>query len=110
MSLKDTEHIETFDVENEIWFHHINKFANYKYVSNLIGNWDKKIQIIINLTKQAQDIYDAYKQRSPIIKPILLFYSFEKVAALLLKLKNPSIHNTNHGVSYDDKRITIQKN
>jgi len=38
MPFESAELIETFDVENKIWFRYINKYANYKYVSNFIGN------------------------------------------------------------------------
>jgi hypothetical protein len=100
---KSWENIQTTDIENEIWFHYLNKFSNYKFVSNLVGNDDKKIQKIVILTKQAQDYYNSYRQVSYITKPVLLFYSFERLASLLLNFKISGIQIGNHGVSFDEE-------
>jgi hypothetical protein len=87
-------------------------FSNYKFVNNLVGNNDAKIQKIVFLTSQAQDYYKSFKQVSYATKPVLLFYSFERLASILLNLKRNGIKNQNHDVTYngDEKKIFIKQN
>jgi hypothetical protein len=110
MYFKDFQEVHTHDIENEIWFHILNKLSNYTFVRNIVGKSERRIEKIVILTKQAQDFYEAYKQVSYITKPILLFYSLERLAALLLKIKMNNIRNTNHGVYYnvEENKIDIQ--
>jgi hypothetical protein len=108
LTWKSWENIQTIDIEYEIWFHYLHKFSNYNFVSNLVRNDDKKIQKIVILTKQAQDYYVAYRQVSDITKPVLLFYSFERLASLLLNFKMSGIHIGNHGVSFDEQLSKVK--
>jgi len=113
--LNGLQQIHSHDPEEEIWNYYIARFTNAYYVKNFLQGKGIKSSssavTIANNAKQAIDFYLAYKNISTISKPILLLYSFEKLAnMLILSTSSAKTRIGYHGVSYKNRKIAINKN
>ena len=111
--LTETEWLYSHSPEEEVRQYHLNRFTNPYFVSKFI-NQPVTSQVVIeiaNASRQADDIYQAYKHVSLLSKPILLLYSFEKLAKTLILTKNANPPDMrSHGVHYRENRITVNQN
>jgi hypothetical protein len=130
--LNERDVIQCNNIESEIWSR-ISKFENEFYVGNYLrerlkvlgiykktgllnslteGNINDELKLrITNTAKQAREFYYASYSLPLLSKPILMMYTFEKLAELLVLTtfdlityeKDNSKKKFSHGLSYDEK-------
>jgi len=130
--LDERDVIQCNNIESEIWSR-LSKFENEFYLGNYLpqrlkvleiykktgflnplteGNLTDELKLrIANTAKQAREFYYASHSLPLLSKPILMMYTFEKLAELLVltmfDLINYENHNNKkkftHGLSYDEK-------
>jgi hypothetical protein len=105
--------IHSHSPQEEIWNYYINRFTNKQYVKSFLCQ-NKRVKssvatTITNNAKQALDFYYAYENISMLSKPILLFYSFEKLARMMT-LFSTKVQNVGyHGLTYRKGAIVVMQ-
>jgi hypothetical protein len=109
--LRTVRQIYSHNPQDEIWNYYINRFTNRYYVKNFLRDKGMKSNAttIANNARQAIDFYFAYRTISIFSKPILLLYSFEKLAYMLV-LSSKGVQNIrHHGLSYGSGKILVRE-
>lgn len=113
IQLKKIEWLHSSDPELTIWDYYVEGFTNPYSVSKILNEPvnSQRIIKIVAATRQAKDLYLSYIHVAPISKPILLLYSFERLASVLIEAKNPNAPvRRNHGIGYSEGKIQIKRN
>lgn len=92
--------VATKNPERETW-RYLELFSKESYVAGLIKE-EKARDQIVSCMRQAQEIYYLSKSTSLLTKPVLLYYGMQRLAKVLIFLKNPSVNPNDlkhHGLS-----------
>lgn len=113
IQLKNIKWLHSRDPERTVWDYYLEQFGNPYSVSKIIKeslNSQRLIKIVAAV-RQAKDLYHSYINVAPISKPILLLYSFKRLASVLIEVRNPKAPvRRNHGIAYSDGKIQIRQN
>ena len=112
VELNGVEYIYGTNPEREIWYYYLTRVVNPYFVKRVMAGktTNDVITKLVNSGLQARELYEAYNTSSLLSKPILLLYSFERLAIMLiLARKGDMASSKHHGLEYEENKIIVKK-